>query len=75
MVKTFKNLLLQNQESFEAESWCIVSGTQVLSNCSNDLKLTFYLFTAGPDLRPVGKILTNHFHKMYERLMAGTYYV
>ena len=28
--KIFKNLLLQNRESFEAESWYIASGTQVL---------------------------------------------
>ena len=30
MVKTLKNLLLQNQESFKAEFWYIVSWTQVL---------------------------------------------
>ena len=28
--KTFKNLLLQNQESFEAESWYTASGTEAL---------------------------------------------
>ena len=28
IVKTLKNLLLQNQESFAVESWCIASGTQ-----------------------------------------------
>ena len=30
--KTLKNLLLQNQESFKAESWYIASGAQGLSN-------------------------------------------
>ena len=30
MVKTLKNLLLQNQESFKAESWYIALGTQAL---------------------------------------------
>ena len=32
MVKRLKNLLLQNRESFEAESWYIASGTQGLSS-------------------------------------------
>ena len=44
MVKTFKNLL-QNQESFEAESWYIALGTQALpSLLNNDHRLTFDLF-------------------------------
>ena len=34
--KTLKNLLLQNQESFEAETWYIVFGTLVLPNLLND---------------------------------------
>ena len=45
--KTLKYLLLQNQESFEAESWYIASGTQVLPICSNDGRmLIFDLFMA-----------------------------
>ena len=32
MVKTFKNLLCRNQESFETESWYIALGTQGLPN-------------------------------------------
>ena len=44
MVKTLKNLLLQNQEGFKAESW--TSWTQGLPSCSNDdPRLTFDLFT------------------------------
>ena len=36
MVKTLENVLLQNQETFGAESWYIAWKTQTLSNCSND---------------------------------------
>ena len=36
MVKTLKNLLLQNQESFEAKSCYIAFRTQVYQVCSND---------------------------------------
>ena len=35
MVKTLKNLLLRNQESFEAESWYIALGTQDLPSLFN----------------------------------------
>ena len=45
MVKTIKKLL-QNQQSFEAESLYIASGTKVYQVCSNDgrrLTLTFLL--------------------------------
>ena len=53
MVKTLKNLLLQNQESFKAESWYIASRTQGLQSCSNDdPRLTFDLFTAKSNLHP-----------------------
>ena len=41
--KTLKNLLLQNEESFEVKSLYIASGTQGYQVCSNDdhwLKLT-----------------------------------
>ena len=46
---TLKNLL-QNQESFKAEYWFIVSGPQVCSN--DDPRMTFDLFTARSNLHP-----------------------
>ena len=50
--KTFKTFLLQNQESFESESWYLAFGTQSLPSFLNDDgKLTFYLFTARSTLR------------------------
>ena len=50
--KTLKTLLLQNQESFEAESWYIAFGTHVYQVCSdNGPKLTFHLFTARSNSR------------------------
>ena len=54
MVKTLKNLLLQNQESFGAESWYIASDTlRVYQICSNDdPRLTFDLFTTRSNLCP-----------------------
>ena len=69
MVKTLKNLLLQNQESYEAESWYIASGTQGLPNCLNDYRrLTFDLLRQGRicvPMRLYGKKMKNHFLKMY----------
>ena len=48
--KTLKNLL-QNQESFDAESLYISSGTQVYQICSNDdPRKTFDLFMARSNL-------------------------
>ena len=45
--KTVKNLLLQNQESFGAESWYIASRIQGLETYSNDdCKWTVDLFKA-----------------------------
>ena len=32
MVKTLKNLLCQNQKSFDSETWHVVSGTQALQS-------------------------------------------
>ena len=61
-----KNLLLQNQESFEAESWYIASGTQGLLSFPNDgCRFIFDLITARSVLHPqyicMGKMLENHF--------------
>ena len=54
MVKIHKNLLLKNQESSEAESWYIASGTQCLLSLfkRDDCKLTFDLLMARSNLRP-----------------------
>ena len=49
MIRIFKNLLLQNQESIEAEFWYKASGgaIKVYQVCSNDDPwMTFDLFTA-----------------------------
>ena len=75
MVKTFKNLL-QNQESFEAESWYIASRT-VSSN--DDPRLTIDFFTARSKLHPYtliwGKCCKVIFSFMYLRFMAEIYNV
>ena len=53
MVKTPKNLLLRNQESFKAESWYIVSGTQGPPSLTNDYpRMTFDLSMARSNLHP-----------------------
>ena len=52
--KPTKNHLLQNQESFEAESWYIARGHKVYQICSNvDHRLTFDLFTARSSFAPI----------------------
>ena len=79
MVKTLENLLLQNQESFWAESWYIALRTQALPSLFNDdHRLTFYLFTARSNLRLYGFVWGGKveksffFFNMYLRLMAET---
>ena len=61
MVKTFKNLLLQNRTTDDLESWYAALGTQVLQIPSNDdLTLTFDLFMQRSSLVPFalyGKML------------------
>ena len=44
MVKTLKNFLLQNQESFEAESWYIASGMQGLPTSDDNPRMTLTFF-------------------------------
>ena len=52
MVKTLKNLLLQNHENFEAESRYIALATLGYLVCLNDgRRLTFDLFTVRSNLR------------------------
>ena len=50
MVKTFKNLLLQNQKSYDLETWHVALGTQVCINDDPGLTLTY--FTAWSNLVP-----------------------
>ena len=53
MVKTLKIFLLQNQESFEAQSQYIALETQGLPSFLNDGRgLTFDFFTTRSNLRP-----------------------
>ena len=45
MVKIFKKILLQNQKSYDLETWHVALGTQVLQSYINDdpgLKLTYF---------------------------------
>ena len=68
MVKTLKNLLLQNQDSFEAECWYIALGTHGLTFCSNnDRRLDFFYGEVKfpPPYICMGKMLKNHFLEMY----------
>ena len=53
MVKTFKNLLLQNQKSYDLETWHVTLGTQALQSYINDDPgLTLTYFTARSNLVP-----------------------
>ena len=45
MVKSLKNLILQNQKADDLETWYAASGARILSSCSNDdpgLTLTYF---------------------------------
>ena len=49
--KNLKNLLLQNQKSYDLETWHVVSGTQALQSYINDDPgLTLTYFTARSNL-------------------------
>ena len=53
MVKTVKNLLLQNQKSYDLETWHVAFGTQALQSLYNDDPgLTLTYFTARSNLVP-----------------------
>ena len=53
MLKTFKNLLLRNQETADLETWYTALDTQVLSNSSNDDPgLTMTIFMTWSNLFP-----------------------
>ena len=48
--KNLKNLLLQNQKSYDLETWHIASGTQALVYINGDPGLTLTYFTARSNL-------------------------
>ena len=51
MVKNFKNILLQNQEADDLETWYTATGTPVLPMFSyDDPELTLTIFMTGSDL-------------------------
>ena len=53
MVKTFKNLLLQNQKSYDLETWHVALGTHIYKVYINDDPgLTLTCFTAKSNLVP-----------------------
>ena len=53
MVKIFKNFLLQNQKSYDLETWHVALRTQALQSYINDDPgLTLTYFTARPNLVP-----------------------
>ena len=53
MVKTFKNLLLKNQKTYDLETWHVALGTQALQSYINDDPgLTLTYFTARSNLVP-----------------------
>ena len=53
MVKTFKNLLLQNQKFYDLETWHVALGTQARQSLYNDDPgLTLTYFTARSYLVP-----------------------
>ena len=56
IVKNLKNLL-QNQESFKAESWCTALGTQGLPSSDDEYRLTFDFITARSNLHPHTKCM------------------
>ena len=62
MMSSLKNLILQNQESYEAESWYIVLGTQGLPNIFNDdPRMTFNLLTAQSNFYPLAVAMLQEF--------------
>ena len=68
--KTFKNLLLQNQKSFDAESLYIASGIRGLPSLSNDVisMLTFDLLRQSHICAPMhfyGENIEKQFINMY----------
>ena len=66
MVKAFKNLLLQNQKSYDLETWHVALGTQALQNfyINDDPGLTMTYFTARSNwvicMFQWGKLLQSH---------------
>ena len=76
MVKTFKNLLLQNQKSYDFETWHVALGTQALQSLYKwwpwiDLDLFYGKVKFGPLCFCMGKKL-NGFFWNYCRLWFET---
>ena len=66
MVKTIKNLLLQNPKSNDLETWHVASGTKLYkANINDDPWLTLTNFTARSNwvtcIFEWGKLLNSHF--------------
>ena len=75
MVKTFKNLLLQNQKSYDLETWHLALEAQALQSLlDDDLGLTLSYFTARSNWVTCtfewGKLLQSHL--MEENLQQRT---
>ena len=73
--KTFKNLLVQNQKSYDLETWHVALGTQALQlNINDDPGLTLTYFTARSNWVTYtfewGKLLQSHL--MEENLQQRT---
>ena len=66
MVKTFQNLLLQNQKSYDLETWHVSLGTQPLQSFINDdpgLTLTYFTQgKIGTHVRLNGETVTKSFN-------------
>ena len=76
MVKTFKNLL-QNQKSYDLETWHVALGTQALQSLYKwwpwvDLDLFYGKVKFGPLCFCMGKRLNNGFFRNYCRLWFET---
>ena len=71
--KTLKSLFLQNQESFEGESWYIASRLKVYQICSNDIhRLTFDLFNARTNLDLLKHLYGENVEKSFSQNVLKT---
>ena len=76
MVKTFKNLLLRNQETDDLETWYTASGTKYYLVCSNDdTGLTLTSFMTWPKLFPNTyawvKVYTAYSSKLVQHVLCA----
>ena len=80
MVKTFKNLLLQNHKADDLESWYAAFGTQVLPNLSTwrswvDLDIFNSKVKFGPFFLCLGKCLNCRFLRNWWILWGESWYI